>query len=223
MCYRRRVRARDLLLVPLTLVLTIAGLVWGGRNTYVSVRNRAPVELTCADFLAQRPDVEWLILRDCEADWDHIGIEGQTDTPRSDKVSSPTAIYIPLRPIGASRVKAATLVLHSESARFLELGRRFPSQQVVDEIGVELSGPLEGVVELAVDRSERRKERLRRLELLIADDFVTFDYGARPRPLWLALGALACGLGGLGLIVRRVRRWLRNGRAKLPRATVHNP
>lgn len=218
-----RVRGRDLFLVPLTLVITIAGLIWGGRNTYVSARNRAPVELTCAEFLAQRPDAQWLILRDCEADWDHIGIEGRSDSTQSGKVSSPTAIYIPLRPLGASRAKAATLVLHSESALFLELGRGVPSQQVVDEIGAELSGRLEGVVELAVDRSERRKERLRRLDLLIAEDFVTFDHGARPRPLWLALGALACGLGGLGLIVRRVRRWLRGGRVTLPRATVHVP
>lgn len=205
-----RVRGRDLLLVPLTLVITIAGLVWGGRNTYISGRNRAPVELTCAEFLAHRPDAEWLILRDCEADWDNIGIEGQSDT-RSGKVSSATAVYIPLRPIGAPSRQPATLVLVSETTRFLQLGSGFPSQQVVDEIGAELSRPLEGIVELAVDRSERRKERLRRLELLIVDDFVTFDHGARPRPLWLALGALGCGLGGLGLIIRRVRRWFRGG------------
>lgn len=216
-----RVRARDLILVPLTLAITIAGLVWGGRNTYIAIRNRAPLELTCAEYLAERPDAEWLILRDCEADWDHIAIEGRSSTTSSAKLASATAVYIPLRPAGVSRAQPATLVLHADSGLFLELGGGFPSQQVVDAIGGELARPLEGVVELALDRSERRKEKLRQLDLRVVDEFVTFDHGARPRPLWIALGALAFGLGGLGLIIRRVRRWLRGGPATLPQATVH--
>lgn len=216
-----RVRARDLVLIPLTLVITIVGLVWGGRNTYISVHNRTPLALTCAEYLAKRPVSRWLVLRECDADWDHIAIEGRVSTTSPGTVTSATAVYIPLRPAGTSRTEPATLVLHADSGLFLELGGAFPREQVVDAIGVELQRPLEGVVELAIDRSERRKERLRRLDLRVVDEFVTFDHGARPRPLWLALGALAVGLGGLGRIVWRVRRWRRSGPPTLPRATVH--
>ena len=214
-------RARDLVLIPLLVVVTVAGMVWGGRNTYVSLLNRAPVELTCAEYLAARPAARWLVLRDCEADLDHIGVEGRTSTADSTALMTATAVYIPLRPAGASRAVPATLVLHADEGLLLQLGDRYPSPEDVDKAAAALALPLEGIVELALDRSERRKAKLRQLELRVADEFVTFDHGARPRPLWLALGALAVGLGGLARLIVRVRRWLRRGPPALPQATVH--
>ncbi len=131
---------------------------------------------------------------------------------------SPTAVYVPLRPVGAAP-RAATLILQSESARFLSLAERAPDQKIVDEVSAELDEPLEGVVELSVERSDRRRAQLRQLNLSVVEDFVTFDYGARPRPLWLALAVFAVGLGGLALVVRRVRRWFVRVDPTLPRAT----
>jgi hypothetical protein len=43
-------------------VVAIGGTLWGKHNTYVSLRNRSPVEISCADYLRSRPDAQWLRL-----------------------------------------------------------------------------------------------------------------------------------------------------------------
>ena len=43
------------------------GLWWGGHQLYLGLRNREPVEITCAELVRHRPDAEWLRLTHCEA------------------------------------------------------------------------------------------------------------------------------------------------------------
>jgi hypothetical protein len=116
-------------------------------------------------------------------------------------------VYIPLAARGEHTGEdRAKLVLRVDHGPILRLGSRFASDRDADAAAEALAQPLEGLVERSLDRSERDREKLRGLGLYLADDFVVIDYGARPRPLWLALGSLGVGLAAFALLVRKWRR-----------------
>ncbi|MDB4960957.1 MAG: hypothetical protein JWP01_956 [Myxococcales bacterium] len=211
-------RSRDFLLIPLTLTVTVMGLLWGGRNSYVSLRNRAPHELTCAELIARPPDSEWVRLRDCVPDYDHMGVE--TQTRKHDTVGRVTTVFIPLHAVGAPRMGDNKLVVAITEGAMLDLGERYPSDATFEYATEQLTQRFEGMVELGVDRSERDRSELRGLGMELGSEFSIVEHDARPRPLWLSLGVLAVGGAGLLLIGRRLRRWLRNGPVPLAKATI---
>ena len=208
-----------MLLIPATVVVACGGTILGGQNSYVAVRNRAPVELTCAEYLQQRPDAAWLRLTHCAADLDHIGVESnKRTTSGGGELTTTTGIYVPLRAEGASRIKPARIVVFGDDDAMLALGKGVSSG--ANQLEQELAASVEGLVQSGLALSERRRAELARLDLRLADDFVIVERGERPRPLWLALGELGLGLGALALLVRRYRRWSRRRPAPPPRATV---
>lgn len=213
-------RSRDFLVIPLTLAVTVFGLLWGGRNAYVSIRNHSPLELTCADMIENPPDAEWVRLRDCEPDFEHMGVE--TKGRKGSDFVDVTSVFIPLHAAGASWTRQNKLVVVISDGPLLELGRkRIPDEEATYAYATEqLTQPIEGMIELSVDRSHRERTELRGLGMRLAEDFSIIDRHARPRPLWLSLGVLAIGVVGLSLIGRRLRRWLRNGPEPLAKATV---
>jgi hypothetical protein len=196
------------LLVPFFVVVAAFGIGWGGRNTYRAARNLSPHTITCAEFLAHPPDFDWVRLEGCAAVSSNIGIETfQRDDAPKGLSGDVDAVYIPLgidgEHTGDDRAK---LLLRVDHGPMLRLGSRFASDRDADAAAEALAQPLEGLVERSLDRSERDREKLRGLGLYLADEFIVIDYGARPRPLWLALGSLGIGLGALALLVRKWRR-----------------
>lgn len=164
--------------------------------------------MTCAEFLAHPPDSDWVRLEECAAVSSNIGIETfQPDNAPKGLAANADAVYIPL---GAAGERAgderARLLLRVDHGPMLRLGSRFASDKDGEAAQEVLDGPLEGLVERKLDRSERDREKLRGLGLYLADKFVVIDYGARPRPLWLALGSFGIGLGAFALLVRKWRR-----------------
>jgi hypothetical protein len=196
------------LLIPLAVAVAAFGIGWGGRNTYRAVRNLSPHTMTCAEFLAHPPDFDWVRLEECAAVSSNIGIETfQPDNAPKGLSKNADAVYIPLGVAGEhTGDERARLLLRVDHGPMLRLGARFASDKDADAAEDALAGPLEGLVERKLDRSERDREKLRGLGLFLADDFVVIDYGARPRPLWLALGSLGVGLGAFALLVRKWRR-----------------
>lgn len=210
--------ARDFLLLPLAVAVAAGGLLWGGKNSYVSLRNRSPLELTCAQYEANPPASQWVRLRECIVDFEHMGTETSTS---SRGVETVVAVYIPLRSPTKPGNEPATLILAIDDGPLLALGKSHATmhQDYIDSWvdDVALSG-LPGLIELSVDRSQRKRKRLEEIGLH-AKDFAILDYAAAPRPLPLALGVFALGLGAAGYLAYRVRR-ARRGRIELARARV---
>lgn len=202
----------------MTVIVACGGTLWGGQNTYIALRNRAPVEISCADTLLQRPEAAWLRLTGCFPDFEHISVESSTRTTSSGKFSTPTAVYVPLRAARGSTEGRTRILLASDDDDMLALGSSL--SQVSDALVAELSTSVEGLVESGLSLSKRRRAELAALDLRLADDFVIIDRGERPRPLWFAVGELVLGLNALALLVRRIRRWFRGDGPQLPRATL---
>lgn len=212
------IRPRDILLVPLTVIVSGVCLVWGGYATYVAVRNWSPTELTCAEFVAHRPDARWVRLTACEPDFERMAVETvQRNHVSTNEVS---AVYVPLYARDTDKHGRAALVLAGDDAEMRALGDRYAASTAFDVVARELDGPIEGLAHSVLSMSATRRQDLRDLHLGLADDFVVIERGARPRPLWLALGVLAVGIAGAARLQRRRVRARRNRPAPLPPATV---
>lgn len=199
-------RPRDFFVVPLTLAVAGAGLFWGGRNTYRTLRNWSPAEMSCAEYIAHPPAKDWVRLTSCEPASEQLGVQ----TLQHDRVGGPsstkqTGVFIPLRPAGidAGRVE---VVLFADHGRLLSLTDLYASEAQLQEAADVFAQPLEGMRRDALDMSRRDREDLKTLPMHLADDFAVIELDARPRPLWLSAGVLAIGLGASGRIVRRRRR-----------------
>jgi hypothetical protein len=193
------VRPRDWLLFPFCVAVGAGGVIWGAKNTYTSLHNRSPLTLTCAQFEAHPPDAQWLQLRECEPDVDSMAIESTGGL-------RPTAVYIPLRPPQHDALSRAKLILVIDRGPLLALGEKNASDDVYEPWIRDVRGGVTGLVELGVDRSERKKQELRDVGLNTVGDPALLVNGASPRPLWLALAALAAGLGAFGYLGMRFRR-----------------
>jgi hypothetical protein len=193
----------------LLFIIAVTGfaLWWGGHHLYIGMRNRAPVEITCADYLKNRPDAEWLRLTHCDADFDNLAFE-QT---KGDKL---TKVYVPLRPEGTASTDPTKIIVERDDEEMLELAttvrRSAPGEITIKRLVAAVAGPTEGLVEVGLDLSDKRQSELANMNLGLAKDFVIVERGAKPRPLMFALGALVLGLGGLSWLafslVRRFRR-----------------
>jgi hypothetical protein len=218
------VRKRDLFLLPMTVIVACGGTLWGGHNTHIALENRAPVEVSCADYLRQRPQAAWLRLTRCFPSFS-LAVESSKQT---------NAVYIPLhaRPARGS-VDFTKILLVSDDADMLSLASPLSdgvsdqlvtaplSDSVSDQLVAELFTSVEGLVESRLSlRFIQFKAELASLDLPLYDDFVIINRGERPRPLWFAIGEFALGLSALYLLVRRIRRWWSSGEPQLPRATL---
>jgi hypothetical protein len=125
----------------------------------------------------------------------------------------PAAVFLPIRPPGTSR--RARIVVFADSGPLLQLADATGGEDAVAQV---FSHPVEGMIEGGLSRSERSRREIRGTGLNVASEFVILDYEAEPRPLPLAFGLLAIGLGSFGFIAYKVRR--RKRRVVLARATI---
>ena len=78
----------------------LALLIIGGQGVYVALNNPEPLEITVADYLAKKPNAEWMTLKDAE-----ICLVEAAYKARLGRVAE---VFIPLRPIGESKDAPST-------------------------------------------------------------------------------------------------------------------
>lgn len=192
----------------LVIIITAVASWWGAHHLYLGLRNREPVELTCAEFLSARPDAEWLRLTHCTPDFDNLAYV-------STKYKHVSEVYVPVRPEGSEESGTSTIVVERDDDEMLELAGRLKNagpvtDKTVERLVAAFAPPIEGLVQVGLDLSDKRQKELEGLDLHLASDFVIVKHGDKPRPLGYAIAALAVGVCGAGmmvfLIVRRFRK-----------------
>jgi hypothetical protein len=180
-------------------VLAAVGMWWGAHHIKLAVEEREPLEISCADYLANKPAAHYLRLTGCEPDFEHMAKE-TTD-------GHVTAVYVPLRPIGETGAPHIVLERDDEEICHFVRSSALPNElSAEDKLVVEsLAEPQEGVVKFGIDLSEKTRAKLKDLNPELADDFALLDESARPH-LWWGLIACAASLLGLGWVLRAIAR-----------------
>lgn len=209
------------------ILIVAAALVWGGgQGLYTALRNRAPVEMTCAEYLQSRPRAEWLALTDCVV----VLPEASHFQRRS---ASPTAaateIYVPVvAPGDEESAGSPYLILVTEDPQLLnlynEIGRFNRDTTGMDE-WLERYGPtlvqrrnLTGLIQFGIELSSDRRDKL--VEAYGRSDMALLDDGAAPD--WgLSLVLFVIGLGLLFVLLWKFARGRRS--AETPPETAPPP
>lgn len=191
----------------LIFVIAVAGLGlwWGGQNLYTGLRERDPLEITCASYLKDRPDNRYLKLTECEPDLENMAIE-------EGKNKEVKAVYIPMRAKGTTVGKTQIVLKRTDDAMTSLAdsldGPVGPNEAVAKKVLSELEGPNQGLVQFGLDLSDKDMTQLKNLNLGLAEDFIIMEHGKAPRLLLGAL-AFAVGLAALGWLLRMIYKKVR--------------
>lgn len=190
-------------------VCAVIALWWGGQNTYVALRDRNQLEISCSDYLKKRPDARWLKLTDCAYDFENLAYFQKKG---EDKY---TSVYMPLRPAGETGGPTHIAVKFEDKELLavvyaLEHGQSRPSG--FDRVTAQLLEPTQGLVQFGLSMSDKDRDQLEGLGLGLADDFVIIDNGSKPN-LTAGLIVLFLGLGVAGALAWFVIMTLRERKA----------
>jgi hypothetical protein len=204
------VACRPMRLIIFLLIVAAVALWWGGQNTYIALRDRTQLEVSCADFLKKRPDSRWLKLTHCEYDFDHMAYEQY----KSGKISK---VYLPLRPEGEEVGRPTRIVVVRDDDDMLKVAQALENdeaepQPAMFNVTTSLTKPAEGLVQFGLDLNDKDKKELGALGLGLGEDFVLIDYGSKPK-LQKGLIALGVGLGAIGLLTFLILRRFRKPKA----------
>ena len=94
----------DVMVKAAIILILLFGLAtaWGAQSVYLGIRDREPVEISCADYIAHPPAGRWIKLVDCDPDFTRT-LERLDDGELD-------AVWVPLRPRGVTTGPARLVV-----------------------------------------------------------------------------------------------------------------
>lgn len=196
-------------------------MIWGAWHTFLAAHDATKREITCADFVKNRPEEHWLKLTECEYDIDHFAY--WMDDKDSEKI---TKVFLPLRPAGDTSGKTQLVVQRHDVEAIaifnaIENGREPPAIMLAD-FRAQLEKPVEGMVLFSVQMSSDQQTKLAELDLNLAHDYAVLDNGETPPSLGVNIGLLVGGfVVGLAFLALIIREW--RAEKQRPRVAVRYP
>jgi hypothetical protein len=166
-----------------------------------TLSNRGGLSMTCAKFLAERPNGKWAALSGCV-------VSRILSVPRTTVGGSPTEVYVPIRAEGAKPEREIRLLLASDHPGDLEFVTKANEQtsktsgrgMFRSSYGVELeeTRDVEGRIVRGLDLADRDRAKLTKTFPTLAQDFIIIESKPRPGfafPITFLLAA--CAVGGI--------------------------
>ncbi|MDB6004245.1 MAG: hypothetical protein JWR15_1232 [Prosthecobacter sp.] len=165
----------------LTAVLLV---IAGCQGIYVTLKNREPVEITTADFIAGRPNAEWLVLKDAEVSLAEAAYKAW--------MGNLSEVFIPVRASGQSTTEPIHILLSTDDAAVISALKKLreyggtkektvaAASQHADRLFMQKTLP--GLIRFGFVSDLVTRFRLMRLNLPLAEDFVILDDGGTPTP-----------------------------------------
>lgn len=180
------------------IVVTIA-LLWGGiQGLYVALFNLKPSEYSISDYLAAKPDKEWLTISGGALDLIDMSY---SESKVGDRVKE---VYIPLTLPDSKDTDPVKILVATKDPEALEFATQLKSAKGEAEVlmlflkaQAKLNKPaITGLVRFGIDLKDEDARKLRELNQNLASDFVILAEGEKP-----AFGlSIALFLGGLVLL-----------------------
>lgn len=186
--------------------LLILGLIIGGaQGTYTALKNRNRVEITVSDYLAQKPDAEWVMFKNATLNL--------LDAAHMERFGKIDEVFVPVQD-GETEEGAPVHILMSTKdkeiiAAMADLKAAGDSEEKVLAAAMRNASKLfmnrdvSGLIQFGIESNSKTREKLEKLDMHLAKDFVILEEGAQPA-LGQSAGLLTLGLGlGVFVLFRR--------------------
>jgi hypothetical protein len=189
------------LLPCIALALTLGG----GQMCYVAISNKTQQTMTFQDFEKQPPDSKWLKLEHCKLDI--------IESAFSKTFGSAGAVFLPVHAVGDNTGKPAKVLLRTTDKDFMALaqGKGTDAKSTVETLkNIVALKPqdytVEGLVMFGMDAKDKEREKITKLKLNLAQDFIMIDHHKAPAPVGLGIAMMAGGLLLFGFLGRRAAK-----------------
>lgn len=178
--------------------LIVIALLWDGyQGVYTALKNRQPLEITVTDYIAKKPDAEWVTLKDAQLNLLEAAHKGHLG-----KISE---IFIPVRPKGESTDAKVHILLSTKDKAIVsaleDLNQSSATKkEVVDAASrhadkLFMQKDVSGLIRFGIDSDSKTRDKLTALDMNLASGFVILNEGAAPS----LMGSLA--MLGIGVLV----------------------
>ncbi len=163
--------------------LIVIGLLWGGcQGVYTALKNRQPLEITVTDYIAKKPNSEWVTLKDAQLNLLEAAHKG-----RGGNISE---IFIPVRPKGESMDAQVHILLSTKNkdivAALEDLNKSSGTmKETLDAASrhadkLFMQKDVSGLIRFGIDSDDKTRDKLAKLDMTLAADFVILNDGAAP-------------------------------------------
>ncbi len=163
--------------------LIVIALLWGGcQGVYTALKNRQPLEITVSDYVAKKPNAEWVTLKDAQ-----LNLLEAAHKERLGKISE---IFIPVRPKGESTDGPVHILLSTKNdaivAALEDLNKSSGNMKEALNAASRHADKLfmqkdvSGLIRFGIDSDDKTRAKLAKLDMKLAPDFVIMNDGAAP-------------------------------------------
>lgn len=163
--------------------LIVIALLWGGcQGVYTALKNRQPLEVTVSDYIAKKPNAEWVTLKDAQ-----LNLLEAAHKERLGKISE---IFIPVRPKGESTDGPVHILLSTKDdaivAALEDLNKSSGTMKEALNAASRHADKLfmqkdvSGLIRFGIDSDDKTRAKLAKLDMKLAPDFVIMNDGAAP-------------------------------------------
>jgi hypothetical protein len=163
-------------------LIAIALLWGGGQGVYTALKNRQPLEITVTDYIAKKPNAEWVTLKDAQ-----LNLLEAAHKERLGKISE---IFIPVRPKGESTDGPVHILLSTKDdaivAALEDLNKSSGNMKEALNAASRHADKLfmqkdvSGLIRFGIDSDDKTRAKLAKLDMKLAPDFVIMNDGAAP-------------------------------------------
>lgn len=177
--------------------LIVIALLWGGcQGVYTALKNRQPLEVTVSDYIAKKPDAEWVTLKDAQLNL--------LEAAHKEQLGKISEIFIPVRPKGESTDAPVHILLSTKDNTILraleDLNKSGDNMKEALNAASRHADKLfmqrdvSGLIRFGIDSDDKTRDKLARLDMKLVPGFVILNDGAAPS----LLGSMSMlGIGGL--------------------------
>lgn len=178
--------------------LIVIALLWGGgQGVYTALKNRQPLEITVSDYIAKKPNAEWVTLKEAQ-----LNLLEAAHKERLGKISE---IFIPVRPKGESTGALVHILLSTKDKDIVAAledldnsgGTMKEAMNAASRHADKLfmQKDVSGLIRFGIDSDDKTRNKLAKLDMKLTADFVIMNDGAAPS----LFGSIA--MLGIGLLV----------------------